>query len=270
VRAADRWAEALAAWAIPDDILARAPESPWVHPPAMFRLDESEATAMPSTPSFRWAALALERPGAVLDVGCGGGRSSIPLGPGRVTRLVGVDEQPAMLEQFGAAARAAGIPATGVTGRWPDVAGGVGTVDVVVCHHVAYNVADIRPFVRALSDHAARRVVVELPERHPTAPFTPLWQRFWGLERPTEPSAALFVDVVGEELGVAPVVERWERAPRRASVALEGDDERAAYVAFVRRRLCLTADRDDEVAAALDELGPLTVGEVVTVTWTPT
>jgi hypothetical protein len=105
-------------------------------------------------------------------------------------------------------------------------------------------------------------VVVELPERHPTSPFNPLWQRLWGLERPTEPTAALFVAVV-RETGVVPVVERWQRLPRRES----GD--RDAYIAFARTRLCLTPDRDAEVAAALDEVGPLESLSMVTVAWNP-
>ena len=32
--AARRWADQLAAWAIPDEILATAPESPWSLPPS--------------------------------------------------------------------------------------------------------------------------------------------------------------------------------------------------------------------------------------------
>jgi len=260
MRAAEQWAEALAAWAIPDGILAQAPVPPWVHPPELFRLDD--AGTMPATPSFRLAAQVLRAGGTVLDVGCGGGRSSIPLGASRVTHLTGVDEQAAMLEQFRTAAQAAGIPADTVQGRWPDVAGEAPVADVVVCHHVAYNVAAIEPFVRALTEHAHRRVVVELPERHPTSPFNPLWQRLWGLERPTEPTAALFVAVV-RETGVVPVVERWQRPPRRET----GD--RDAYVAFARTRLCLTPDRDAEVAAALDEVGPLESLSMVTVAWSP-
>jgi SAM-dependent methyltransferase len=263
MRAADRWSEALAAWAIPEQILAQAPVAPWVHPPAMFRLEDADVAAMPSTPSFRLAAQVLRHGGSVLDVGCGGGRSSIPLGSARVTHLTGVDEQQAMLAQFADAARTAGIPVDTVEGRWPDAADRAPVADLVVCHHVAYNVADIGRFVRELDGHARRRVVVELPDRHPTLPFNPLWQRFWGLDRPSEPSADLFVAVVREETGATPLVERWRRPSRRE------DGDRAEYVAFVRTRLCLTADRDPEVAAALEEIGPLATPSMVTVAWAP-
>ena len=34
-----------------------------------------------------------------------------------------------------------------VPGRWPDVAAEAGTADVVTCHHVTYNAADIEPFL---------------------------------------------------------------------------------------------------------------------------
>jgi len=179
------------------------------------------------------------------------------------TRLVGVDEQQGMLDNFAAACEAIGVAHGEVRGVWPDVSGQVDRADVVVCHHVAYNVAPIGPFVRALADHARRGVVVELPDRHPTSPFNPLWKRFWDLDRPTEPSAGLFVEVV-RELGYEPVVEHFERPPRKPASM-----DRAAYVEFVRTRLCLRPDRDDEVERALGDQPLLSVQTVVTVSWTP-
>ncbi len=256
-----RWAEALASWAVPPAILARAPVPPWVHPPAMFRVDPDAVRAAPAdTPSHRVAREALGEGGRVLDVGCGGGGSSLPLA-GRLTHLAGVDEQPAMLAQFAEAADALGIAHTEVPGRWPDVAAAAPIADVVVCHHVAYNVADIGPFLVELTAHARRRVVVELPDRHPTSPFNPLWKHFWGIDRPTEPSAELFVEVV-RALGFDPQFEHWERPPRKPDAL-----DPAAYVAFVRQRLCLTEDRDAEIAAVLADRPPLTVLGLATVWW---
>ncbi len=257
--AARRWADALAEWAIPDEILARAPAPPWVHPPRLFRVDPS--AQVEDTPSHRAARRALGDGGTVLDVGCGGGGSSLPLVP-PATHLTGVDEQAAMLANFAEACEARGVAHREVLGRWPDVAAEVGPADVVVCHHVAYNVADIGPFLVALTGHARRLVVVELPDRHPTSPFNPLWERFWGLTRPSEPSADLFVDVV-RELGYEPEVERAVRPPRKPAAM-----DRAEYVAFVRQRLCLTPDRDAEIDAVIDDL-TLTVSEIVTVSWPP-
>jgi SAM-dependent methyltransferase len=257
-----QWADALASWAVPEEILAQAPVPPWVHPPAMFRVDTEALQAAPpaDTPSHLAALEALGAGGTVLDVGCGGGGSSLPLAAA-TTHLTGVDEQQAMLTQMGEAAAALGVPHSEVLGRWPDVAEQAPVADVVVCHHVAYNVADIGPFLRELTAHARRRVVVELPERHPTSPFNPLWKRFWGIDRPTEPSADLFVRIV-QALGWEPTVVTWER-PSRKQRAL--DD--AGYAAFVRQRLCLTEDCDADIAAALAEEPMLPVLGLVTVSW---
>lgn len=202
--------------------------------------------------------------GTVLDVGCGGGAASVPLA-GAATLLVGVDPLPAMLAGFAAAATAAGVAHEEILGAWPDAASACPLADVVVCSHVVYNVAEIEPFLIGLADHARTLVVVELSDRHPSTPLAPLWRRFWDLERPSGPDAALFVEVV-EGLGFRPQLWRRERA-----VAKAGLDE-SAYVAFVRRRLCLSADRDDEIAAALHEQAPAgaaPVSTAVTVAWEP-
>ena len=259
----EEWGQALAAWAIPDDILAAAPEDPWVHPPAMFRSDPAtDPTDTPSHRAARAALAALGGGGTVLDVGVGGGRSCLPLVP-PAALLVGVDEQQAMLDQFVRSADAVGVMTSAHRGRWPDIAADVPVADVAVSHHVAYNVAAIEPFLRALGAHARRLVVVELPERHPTSWMNPLWERFWSLPRPSEPSAALFVEVV-RSLGWRPDVAWAERAPRAA-----GEQRSPDFVAFVCRRLCLPAGRDAEVAVALAEL-PGDVHRVATVAWRPT
>jgi SAM-dependent methyltransferase len=257
---AEQWQTALDAWAIPEEILANAPISPWVHPPNLFRV--SDDVDVPDTASFREARAALGAGGTMVDVGCGGGRSSLPLGS-LVSHVTGVDESDVMLDQFMEAARVRGIPADTVQGRWPEVAPLVDTADVVVCHHVVYNVADIVRFVDALTQHARRRVVVELTARHPLSALNPLWKRFWGLERPTEPSADLFADIV-RSMGIDPTVSSGVRAPRRSALV-----DRREMVAFVRQRLCLTEDRDDDIEEVLGNDPALSVDEFVTVAWAP-
>jgi hypothetical protein len=163
-------------------------------------------------------------------------------------RLVAVDESPAMVAAFLAAAEVAGVPASGVEGRWPEVAGRVAPADVAVCHHVLYNVADLAPFADALTGHARRRVVVELTERHPLAGLAPLWRRFHGLERPSGPGADDAVAAL-EAVGLRVARQDWESRDRF------GFDDFDELVAFTRRRLCLPAERDPEVAAALLEEG---------------
>lgn len=252
-----RWGDALAQWAIPQAIVDQAPANPWVHPAKMFRSQADDPT---DTPSMAAATLLLGEGGSVLDVGCGGGRSSLPLGAALITEAIGVDEQRAMLDQFAEAAATRGVASRTVLGRWPDVADDTPVADVVICHHVVYNVASIDEFVAALCSHARRGVVVELPQRHPTSPFNALWKRFWNLDRPTEPSAELFVEVV-RAAGWNPQVERSVRPPRKQQLDQE------EFVAFVRQRLCLPATRDAEIARVLATDFEGTETPIVTVWW---
>ena len=245
--ALDRWREQLDGWAIPEEILAAAPESPWAFPVGLFRSRARRAGSRPATPSNREAARSLPPGGSVLDVGAGGGAASLPLA-GVAGRLVAVDESADMVAAFLAAAEAAGVPAQGVEGRWPEVAGRVAPADVVVCHHVLYNVADLAPFADALTGHARRRVVAELTERHPLVGLAPLWRRFHDLERPSGPGADDAVAAL-EALGLRVARQDWESQDRF------GFDDLDELVAFTRRRLCLPAERDPEVAAALLEEG---------------
>lgn len=245
--AASRWHEDLLAWAIPETILAAAPESPYGYPAELFRLrarraSSGEAAPTPTTTSAREALAG----GAVLDVGCGGGATSLSLAPG-AGLLIGVDERPEMLAAFRAAASEAGVPAETVEGRWPDVASSTPVAEVAVCGHVLYNVADLVPFVRALGAHASRRVVLELTDRHPLAWMHDLWVRFHGLTRPDGPTAddaAAVLEEMGLDVG---------RAERREAGGHGGFVQRSDAIALVRRRLCLSAERDGEIADALGD-----------------
>jgi len=246
VNASERWGLALASWAIPDEILSRAPESPWTFPPELFRSRAERATTGQPSPTTVRAAEALPPGGTVLDVGVGAGAASVPLW-GRASRVTGVDSAEAMLEEFRRAAAAAGVEAVAALGRWPDVAAEVVAADVVVCAHVLYNVQELEPFVRALHEHARRRVVIEITSTHPLAWMSDLWLRFHDLQRPTEPTA----DVAEEAL------REWGFDVEREDVTTPprggGFERREDAVGLIRRRLCLTPDRDDEVAEALGD-----------------
>jgi len=241
--ALERWREQLEGWAIPAEILTAAPESPWAYPVGLFRSRARRAGSRPTTPSNREAARYLPEGGSVLDVGAGAGAASLPLA-GTAGRLVAVDESPEMLASFLAAAGQRGVAAEGVEGSWPEVAGRLGPADVVVCHHVLYNVADLAPFASALTGHARRRVVAELTDRHPLAGLRPLWRRFHDLDRPTGPGADDAVAALAA-LGLAVDRQDWESQERF------GFDDFDELVAFTRRRLCLPAARDPEIAEAL-------------------
>jgi SAM-dependent methyltransferase len=255
--AAQRWAEALDSWAIPQEILDAAPESPWGHPPSLFKRHPGHGDT--DTPSLRRALEALDDGDTVLDVGVGAGASSLPVAP-PAARIVGVDASADMLQAFSEEADAAGVQHLEVHGTWSEVAPRVEIADVVVCHHVFYNVRGLAPFVEALTDHARKRVVVELTDTHPQSALNDLWLHFHNLKRPSGPTATDAAAVV-EELGFDPHIEMWERQPRW------GASERADVVAFVRKRLCLSADRDEEIDRLLGPRPVLSPLGLATMWW---
>ena len=254
---ADGWAAELASWAIPEDILSLAQEAPWVHPVAMFTVDEQ----IDDSPSHQRAREALPLEGSVLDVGSGGGRASMALVP-PAAMLVAVDHQQGMLDAFVEAATRRGVRAHTILGDWPDVADEAPECDVVVCHHVAYNVAGIRPFLEALDAHARRRVVIELPTRHPLSHLNPLWKQFWDLERPTRPTSDDLL-AIARALAFDAQMQVWHDDAWGRRVELPDADR----VRFARIRLCLTEDRDAEVAAALIAQKDAQPREVATIWW---
>ena len=251
---AERWRDALEAWAIPPSILASAEESPWIHPPELFTVPATTD----ETPSHDRAREALVERGSVLDVGCGGGAAAFALTP-PAARVVGVDHQPEMLRMFETTAAARGVACETIEGFWPAVADRAPLADVVTAHHVVYNVADVVPFLTALSAHARRRVVLEMPDRHPLSSMSDAWATFWQLERPSGPTPDDLLAVL-EEMGVAAHRERF-RGPLRSEVSLE----RAAH--FLRIRLCLAASRESEVYDYLAARPAPTDRELSTVWW---
>jgi SAM-dependent methyltransferase len=248
-----RWRAELAAWRVDDDILAAAPESPYRLPPELFRAGADDPERRPH--ALARAALAFG--GTVLDVGCGAGAGSLPLAP-PADEVAGVDESAEMLAAFTGAPWPRDVAVSTHQGRWPDIESTVPTADVVVCHHVFYNVPDLAAFVAALDAHARRRVVVELTTAHPWVPIGPLWRRFHAQPRPSGPTASLARDVVAA-LGIDVTMERVRGRPRPQL-------DFAQQVELMRRRLCLPSSRDDEVADAL-RTSPLERPDEAVVLW---
>lgn len=240
--AALRWTELLSGWGLPQGIVGQAPVSPWGHEPRRFAVDE---TLDRDTTSARWAREVLPPAGGtVVDVGCGGGRSSLVLAP-PASELIGVDRSGAMLDEFVLATSAAGVARRTVHGSWPDVAVQTPVADLVVCHHVLYDVPDVVPFLLALSAHASLAVVVEIPTRHPMSAWSPAFRHFWQLERPEGPTHRDLIAVL-DELGLQP---EFTTSPRPALQSYAADPD--TFVPTARRRLCLGAERDAELAAWL-------------------
>jgi precorrin-6B methylase 2 len=241
------WADDLAAWRIPEPIMAAVHESPWVLPTEVFSRRADRQLADPTGPSYVHALAALPEGGSVIDVGAGGGAASLPLAP-RMAWLTAIDSHEPLLDDLTRRAVPLGIELCTVHGCWPDVAAGVPAADVVVCHHVVYNVADLAPFVTALTSHARRRVVLEVTNRHPLTALNPYWREFHDLHRPTGPTADQILELL-RSLGIPTKAERWTRQPAAEYQSF------TTLVDVTRRRLCLPPHRAADVAAALRRNG---------------
>lgn len=242
-----RWRDDLAAWAIPGHITAAVAESPWVLPRQVLARRADRLRRSPAGPSYERALAALDPPGTVLDVGAGAGAACLPLAA-RCTGLSAVDPEPGMLDLLAGRARAVGLAATLIGGRWPDVAPAVPAADLVTCYNVLYNVPDLAPFLAALTGHARRLVVVEMTAAHPLAALNPLWQHFHGLRRPAGPGAADVLAIL-DAMGVRAGHTEWVR-PGEVDYTTVSE-----LVDVTRRRLCLPPERAGEVEAMLRDRG---------------
>jgi SAM-dependent methyltransferase len=257
-RPGDRWRERIAGLAVPDAIRNAAGEPEWSLEPERFRWRPEEDAKQAPRPSRLRALEALPPGGAVLDVGVGGGASSLGLAP-RVGLIVGVDRLEGMLELFQASAKEAGVEAWAVLGDWPEVADQVDPVDVALSHHAMYSVVEIEDFVTALTAKARNRVVVELSGRSPLSVFNPLWKAIHGIDRP-DFAAADEAHAVLVAMGLAVEREDIVLPPRLPEVTPD-------LVAFARRRIYATPDRDPEIEAFLRRREPLE--QRVTALWWP-
>jgi hypothetical protein len=129
-----------------------------------------------------------------------------------------------------------------------------------VCLHVIYNIADLEPFVRALTTHARARVVLEFPTRHPLAWMAPYWHRIHGIDRPLGPTSDDALAVFAAA-GLDVRHERWLRPHGLRDAPMD------EQVEFLRQLLCLGPERDAELAALLRDVGLPDEREVVTAWW---
>ncbi len=255
-----QWRAGLADWAIPEHIMAQAPTNPWIHPVGQFTV----VGPIADSPSHLAARRALPPGGSVLDIGCGGGRAALALIP-PAGHIIGVDHQPGMLAAFAEAADARGVTHEEILGDWPDVAHRTPSADVVVCHHVAYNVADLGAFITELSAHAHHRVVIELPMQHPLTWMNPLWKHFWDIDRPTTPTAHDALAIIRGR-GYDAHLEQFAETGSRSNAL---DPQAQAEATCVR--LCLPIDRTHEVIDAMsandESTHPSSSRPVATIWW---
>ncbi len=251
---ATQWKKALEAWAIPQEILDQAEESPWIHPPVLFQLPEK----IIDTISHQKAKEVLPEKGSVLDIGCGGGIAAFALAD-KAKHVIGVDHQVEMLEMFQENATKRGLTSEVYEGFWPEIETKVPIVDVVTCHHVVYNVQEIVPFLKALNSHARRRVVIEMPIQHPLANMNEAWKHFWKLERPKGPTSVALIEVLKEN-DIQAQVQYWSGTIRE-----ESNIDQAAE--FMRIRLCLPKSRHAEVMDFLVSHPRFQERELATIWW---
>ena len=230
---------------IPQRLLDAAEESPYGWTPWVWERVSAAARSSPPPVTFEIVRDLAGENGSVLDVGAGRGRASLPMAS-LGHDLIAVEPDAGMADGFEEEAARLGISARLVRGRWPDVAGEIPRTDVVVSANVVYDVADIAPFLAALNDTARWGVVIELTELHPRVATAPLFRAVHGVDRPSGPSADDLVDVIGEELGIRPDVERWERP---VTLWFEDWDE---ILAFYGQRVTLPLARRAELRPLLE------------------
>jgi len=248
------WAETLPGWGIPQHILDSAPQSPWIHPVAAFT---PEGNLFVDTPSRLRALEVLRNGDSVLDVGCGGGRAAFGLTP-PATHVVGVDHQQDMLYVFAKEATHRELRCVTVLGDWPDVVDETPSCDVVTCHHVLYNVAQLGAFVDALNSRADKRVVIEIPQQHPLSSLSAMWKKFWNIDRPTSPTSQHAFEAI-RSLGYDAHIELFD-IETPVSPVTDQDVE------FTRIRLCLTAERDNDIRDFIEN-NPVTQRHMATIWW---
>jgi SAM-dependent methyltransferase len=241
-------------WAIPDEIISQAPEAPWIHPPEMFKVPIDIADSI----SHQKARELLSDSDTILDIGCGGGIATFAVAPPAAS-VIGVDHQPEMLTMFKENADHRGLDSKIFEGFWPAIAAEVPIADVVVTHHVAYNVPNIEDFLIALNNHARKRVVIEVPQLHPLTAASPMWKHFWNLERPTRPTSEDLFRILGE-IGIGAQVVNWEGA-----MGSEISAQQQAH--FSRIRLCLPESREGELLDFLQAQPPQVRRGLATIWW---
>jgi SAM-dependent methyltransferase len=257
-------------WVIPQDLLDAAPQSPYGWPATLWKRRAAAALASRwETPTLATIARLAGPAGAVLDIGAGTGGASLPLAQsGR--QITAVEPNETMLE--GLEAASAGLPVTIIEGRWPEASERVAPHEVAMCAHVVFDVAEVGPFLSAMTEKAKAGVVVEMTERHPWVHLGRYYRALHNLERPIGPTWEDLAAVVHEVIGVDPAVEHWHRPD---DLWFETVEE---ILELYGRRLLIDQERWGELRDLLEPeivSGPdgfqvsTETGDLVTMSWRP-
>ncbi len=162
-----------------------------------------------------------------LDVGGGAGRFAIALAL-RCKSVAVVDPSPSMLAQLReAATEAACDNVLAVESDWESAQ--VEAADLVLCSHVVYGVADIRPFIEKLYAHARRTVALVSFVDSPQSGIAPLWEPVHGEPRINLPALPELMNVLWE-MDIYPSVQMLRATEPPVFADLE-----SAMAEFTRR-----------------------------------
>lgn len=187
------------------------------------------------------------REATVLDVGGGAGRFALPLALA-CRHVTVVEPSPTMVQWLHEGARELGLSNLSIIqGAWEDTA--ADPQDLALCAYVLHEVTEIEMFVRKLTSHAKRRVVILEHMESPDSLVAPVWEAVHGEELAKTPSAPDLLGVLGE-MNISPDVEMFE-APGPETV--QSHDEALQVLRHLLYVKPATA-QDQVLQAAMDEL----------------
>jgi len=213
----------------------------------------------------------LVRPGETwIDIGAGGGRYALPLAL-QGAHVIAVDPSPGMLAVLAEAAVEFDVSGVElVPGRWPldDPPKG----DVCFISHVAYDIADIGPFLDGMEASASRLCVAVLLGEAPATQAAGFWPAVHGEPRALLPALPEFLTLLLAR-GKLPSVWLGEREPVGYASA-ETVQSFARHQLFINEGSPLEDKMKQAVAASLTEVDgrfylsrrPVPLGVV---TWNP-
>jgi SAM-dependent methyltransferase len=179
----------------------------------------------PLDPNLEVLAAYLEPSDAVVDVGGGSGRISLPLAL-RCREVINVEPSAAMAAAFAAnAARADIANVRAVAADWPAAEPPQGTVALV--NHVTYFVRDIVPFIEQLEQAGPRRVIITVNSPPPPSWNRRLYQLVHGEAEEVVPGHVELVNVLWDQ-GILPDIHVLPVPPPGAAMPAPSRDAAVA------------------------------------------